>query len=274
MTNEDIKKQNMALWDAVKSPPNSVLKLIMAGRLKGKSDINPQWRYKAMTEHFGQCGWGWKYEIDKVWTEVGSEGQVMCFAIVKVYTNDTTAWSQPIFGIGGSMLVVKESSGLHTNDEGYKMAVTDALSVAFKMLGFGAEVYLGHFDGSKYRVEQPDTPPIQKTKAKPEPVAPVDTPKVEVVTKDKTEPSKTLVEVAKEMGAVEVFDPKKEKAKFANLRKKDPQNNVKLSFTTVMGITMEDLEEYFTNHSAETAFKEFKERTSQTQMQMEGESNG
>ena len=48
-------------------------------------------------------------------------------------------------------MVVKESGGLHINDEAYKMAVTDALSVALKMLGVGADVYMGLYDGSKYK---------------------------------------------------------------------------------------------------------------------------
>ena len=55
------------------------------------------------------------------------------------------------------MLIQKESSGLYSNDEGYKMAVTDALGTAMKMLGVAAEVYLGNFDGSKYR--EPMTEP-------------------------------------------------------------------------------------------------------------------
>jgi hypothetical protein len=47
------------------------------------------------------------------------------------------------------MLIVKESAGLHTSDECYKMAVTDALSVACKVLGMGASIYW--FAGSKYQ---------------------------------------------------------------------------------------------------------------------------
>lgn len=39
------------------------------------------------------------------------------------------------------MLISKESGGLYTSDECYKMAFTDAISVACKMLGFGADVY-------------------------------------------------------------------------------------------------------------------------------------
>lgn len=142
--------ENMEIWNNVNQPPTSMLKEIKAGRLKGKSDINPQWRYQALTENFGPCGQGWKYTINKVWSVEGSDKQVFAFAEISLYVKLNGEWSEPIPGIGGSMLIEKESKGLHANDEGYKMAVTDALSVACKMLGIAADVYAGLWDGSKY----------------------------------------------------------------------------------------------------------------------------
>jgi len=53
------------------------------------------------------------------------------------------------------MLVENESKGPHTSDEAYKMALTDALSVAMKALGVAADIYLGMWDGSKFRDEPP-----------------------------------------------------------------------------------------------------------------------
>jgi len=146
------KDKNMELWNKVKQPPASALKTINAGRLKGKTDINPQWRYQALTEQFGQCGVGWKYEIAKLWSEPASDGQIFAFAQVNLYTamRDSDTWCDPIPGIGGSMLVAKEKAGPHSSDEGYKMAVTDALSVACKMLGVAADIYLGLANESKY----------------------------------------------------------------------------------------------------------------------------
>jgi hypothetical protein len=149
MTEEN---KNMEIWDRVKQPPITALKKIGAGRLKGKSDINPQWRMQVMTDVYGPCGDKWWYEITKLWTEPGTEGQVFAFATVSLHV-----YSNAIPGIGGSMLIVKESSGLHCNDEAYKMAVTDALSVAMKVLGVAADIYLGKFDGSKYQVEQTES---------------------------------------------------------------------------------------------------------------------
>ena len=53
------------------------------------------------------------------------------------------------------MLVAQESSGLRASDEAYKMAITDALSVALKVLGVAADIYAGLWDGSKYLDELP-----------------------------------------------------------------------------------------------------------------------
>ena len=141
-------EENMKIWNQCAKPPASALKQISGGRLKGMTDINPQWRIEIMTEMFGACGFGWGYTIDKLWREDGSDGQIMAFALVTVWYESK---EQTVTGIGGSMLVSNEKSGPYTSDEGYKMAVTDALSVALKMLGVGADIYAGRWDGSKYR---------------------------------------------------------------------------------------------------------------------------
>lgn len=140
--------QNREIWDKVCRPPQEALKTIKGGRLSGMTDISPQWRFQVMTEVFGPCGRGWSYEIEKLWTESGPEGAVMAFALVKLQVTGEKYW---IPGIGGSAMIAKESSGLRGNDEAYKMAVTDALSVAMKALGVGADIYAGKWDGSKYK---------------------------------------------------------------------------------------------------------------------------
>ena len=151
-------------WEILARPPKSALKQIKGGRLSGMTDINPQWRYKAMTDVFGQCGNGWKYEIQRTWTEQGTSGQVFMFAQVAVYTSFNGEWSAPIPGIGGSMLLETQKGQLHHNDEAVKMAVTDALSVALKMIGVGSDIYMGRWDGSKYR-DDPQTPAEQMASA-------------------------------------------------------------------------------------------------------------
>jgi hypothetical protein len=111
-----------------------------------------------MNSVFGLCGSGWQWEIVRVWNEPCAEGQVFAFAEVRVrvYDTDVDKWGEWIPGTGGHFLQVKEKNGLHCSDEGYKMAITDGLSVAFKFLGIGAEVYRGH-DCSKYTKQQ-ETP--------------------------------------------------------------------------------------------------------------------
>lgn len=155
---------NLELWNKVKQPPKSALKKITGGRLSGMTDISPQWRLLALTEQFGSCGVGWKYTVDKLWQTDGPEGQVFAFALINLSTKQNGEWSEPIPGIGGSMLVTKEKAGLHVSDEGYKMAVTDALSVACKALGIAADIYMGLWDGSKYK----DAPEPKKQDKNPE----------------------------------------------------------------------------------------------------------
>lgn len=151
------------IYKSLSQPPATALRQITAGNLKGKTDINPQWRYEAMTEKFGLVGIGWKYEIQKLWTENGAKGEVLAFAQVAVFVRnaDTKEWSDAIVGIGGSKLVNAFNAGLVSNDEGYKMAVTDAFSTSLKMLGVAADIYAGRWDGSKYKdapQEQNSTP--------------------------------------------------------------------------------------------------------------------
>jgi hypothetical protein len=109
-----------------------------------------------MNEVFGVCGEGWDFSIDRLWTEPGSDGQVFAFAQISLRYDDEEE-SAPIPGIGGSMLIAKEREGLHNNDESFKMAITDALSSAMKMIGVAEDVYMGTWTGSKY-VEREEKP--------------------------------------------------------------------------------------------------------------------
>ena len=155
---------NMRIYDAVRAVPEEAKRAITAGRLKGKTDINPMWRIKALTEQFGPCGDGWGYTIDRLWIEEGAKGEKCAFAMISLwYRQDDGMRSDPVIGIGGNMLVANEKNGLYTSDECYKMALTDAISVACKALGFGADVYWGA-DRTKYTQQQetqkPQKPPL------------------------------------------------------------------------------------------------------------------
>lgn len=140
---------SLEIWNKLKSVPADALKIIEAGRLKGKHDISPAWRYERMTEIFGQCGIGWKYEIESIhWVDAGPEK--MLFVQINLYVKDENKWSAPIPGVGGDFAVQQERTGLHSNDEALKMAVTDALGYAMQKLGVAANVYRGKADDSKY----------------------------------------------------------------------------------------------------------------------------
>lgn len=141
---QSIIDQNLRFYNQGCEVPDDALKEIKAGRLKGMSDVNPMWRMKRMTEIFGPCGIGWKYTIDKQWLEQYGD-EIKCFCNVSLYVRDpeTKEWSEPIPGSGGSSMVSKERNGPYVNDEAYKMALTDALSIAMKPLGIGGNIWYG-----------------------------------------------------------------------------------------------------------------------------------
>lgn len=138
-------------YQALANPPQDALRTIEAGNLKGKSDINPQWKIEAMTEQYGLCGIGWKFEVINVTTQPCPEGQILLYMQVNLYVKDGDVWSAPIPGFGGDMLVEKNKNGLVPNDEAYKMCLTDALGNAMKCVGVAANVYRGKFDGKYAR---------------------------------------------------------------------------------------------------------------------------
>lgn len=153
---------NLKIYDAVRSVPSNATKAIGGGRLKGMTDINPMWRLKTLTEQFGPCGIGWKYEITEKRLENGANNEIAAFVDINLYIQVDGKWSEPIPGTGGSSFVAKEKGGLYTSDECFKMALTDALSVACKALGFGADVYWDK-DKTKYNRgegKQTDEQPI------------------------------------------------------------------------------------------------------------------
>ncbi len=140
---------NLDIYNKVRAVPQEALKEIQAGRLKGKSDINPMWRIKSLTEQFGPCGIGWKYEITKQWIEEGGNGEKAAFVNINLFIKHEGNWSYAIPGTGGSSFVANEKNGPYVSDECFKMALTDAISVSCKALGFGANVYWDK-DRTKY----------------------------------------------------------------------------------------------------------------------------
>lgn len=153
-----MEQNNLSIYEKLKTVPVEAQKQIAAGRLKGFTDINPMWRIKKLTETFGICGFGWKYLITKQWIELGGKDEKAAFVNIDLFVKINEKWSEAIPGTGGSSFIASEKNGLYTSDECFKMALTDAISVACKSLGMGAEIYFQK-DRSKYDNEENKTTP-------------------------------------------------------------------------------------------------------------------
>lgn len=164
--------ENMAIYDACRSVPESAKKAITAGRLKGKTDINPMWRIKRLTEQFGPCGIGWYYKTVRKWLETHGD-ETAAFVDIELYVKIGGEWSMPIAGTGGSMFAARQKDGVYVSDECYKMASTDAISVACKQLGIGADVY---WDADRTKYDDPKAPTTMQQAE-----APVDKQRTELI---------------------------------------------------------------------------------------------
>lgn len=143
----------MEIWQALEKTADEAKKPIEAGRLKGFTDINPCWRMKRLTEVFGPCGIGWKFDICNTYTIPGANDEIAAFVDILLYYKKDGEWSDGVPGLGGSMFVAKESKGMHTSDECFKMALSDAIGTACKALGMSADIYFSK-DRSKYTTAQ------------------------------------------------------------------------------------------------------------------------
>lgn len=184
-------KENMELYQIFRKCPLEAQKPITAGRLKGKTDINPMWRLKALTEAFGPCGIGWTLKIVRTWIEssgIDSDEKTANIEIELRYKYKDQ-WSEPIPGIGGSMFVEMESKGLHVEDECFKKAYTDAISVACKALGIAADIYFAKDPDSKYQTGDEGSADAREAMTYEKALA--------YVYKDGKYPDKTLAEIYK-----------------------------------------------------------------------------
>lgn len=140
---------NLAIYNKYKSVPQEALKDFNNGKFKG-TDINTMWRIKSLTEAFGMCGVGWYFVPKKMWIETTSNGEQFAFAEIELFVKVDGEWSKPISGNGGNKLTrITKDGEISTSDEAYKMAITDALGVACRNLGFGADIYWAN-DKTKY----------------------------------------------------------------------------------------------------------------------------
>lgn len=178
-TNQNERQGNLAIYDRVRSVPEDALTPITGGPMKGKSNIAPQWRIQKLTETFGPAGIGWKTEQVARWSESTPDGETAVFCELNLYVRVDGEWSAPIFGQGGNMLrrcSTEWADGrprtvVRIDDEAYKKAYTDALSVACKALGFAADVYYRD-DETKYGALRQQHPVSGDAAAEPAPDTP------------------------------------------------------------------------------------------------------
>ena len=142
---------NLHIYKQVSSVPEDAQKPFESSWGKKLTEINGMWRIQKLTELFGPCGEGWFTEVTRQERVDFPNGEVCVFTDINLYLKDTKTgrWTKPIRGTGGNRLVLKNADGLFIDDEAYKKAYTDALGIACKALGFGADIYWGRND-SKY----------------------------------------------------------------------------------------------------------------------------
>lgn len=127
---------NMRYYEQGRMVPKDAQKPFSNGRFSG-TDINPMWRIKKLTEMFGPAGIGWYTEVTRQDYITVDDGNVMVFVDLNLYVKDGDTWSKPIFGTGGNTLKAKGKG----DDDGFKKAYTDAMSIACKALGIGADIW-------------------------------------------------------------------------------------------------------------------------------------
>ena len=148
---------NLEIYNACREVPKEAQKPFSNGKFMG-TDINPMWRIKKLTEQFGPAGIGWY--VDTVTERCEEHGEVTIAVVtLELFVKIGGEWSKPIYGTGGNILHRKGN----TNDEGYKMAYTDALSVACKALGIGADIWFAN-DVTKYTAQEQPEPDRKETK--------------------------------------------------------------------------------------------------------------
>ena len=129
--------ENLEIYNKLKDVPEQAQKKISGGRLSGMTDIKPMWRIEKLTEIFGAAGLGWYTKTLNKQIIDGANNEKIATVDIELYVNykqpyglDEDLWSKGIEGSGGSSFIAKEKNGLYTSDECFKMAYTDALSVA------------------------------------------------------------------------------------------------------------------------------------------------
>ena len=148
--------KNLELFNRVKKVPENYTKPYKSDFGKELTEISPMWRLEKLTELFGPAGQGFYIELDKQDT-ITVEQETFAVVVAKLYYRlDNKTWSKPVVGTGTSLLFLIDPKGKRRpNSDAFKMAYTDAVSNACKLLGMGADIYnSGYGEYHKAKAEQ------------------------------------------------------------------------------------------------------------------------
>lgn len=152
--------QNLALWDRVAVTDPGFTKPFQSSQGFGGTAVSPIYNVKKATETFGPIGIGWGYEIvDERFVDgapLGFDSDGNKWGNVTVHVIRLRLWYMlgekkgHVEHFGQTTFVGTGEHGLFTDEDAPKKSLTDALGKCLSMLGFSADVYLGHYDDSKY----------------------------------------------------------------------------------------------------------------------------
>jgi hypothetical protein len=157
---EAFSAKNLTLWDRVAVTDPDFTKSFSSMDGFNGTAVSPIYNVRKATHAFGPVGIGWGYEIvderyiNGVPLGFDSEGNMWGHVIIHVlrlklwYMIDGKRGEVTHFG--QTTFVGKGEHGLYTDEDAPKKSLTDALGKCLSMLGFSADVYLGHYDDSKY----------------------------------------------------------------------------------------------------------------------------
>lgn len=152
--------QNLALWDRVAVTDPEFTKSFHGSDGFNGTAVSPIYNVKKATEAFGPIGIGWGYDIvDERFVEgvpLGFDSDGNSWGNVIIHVIRLRLWylqgekKGHVEHFGQTTFVGKGAHGLFTDEDAPKKSLTDALGKCLSMLGFSADVYLGHYDDSKY----------------------------------------------------------------------------------------------------------------------------
>lgn len=169
------KDKRTELWDSVqRTDPAYTKDYKGAGGFSGTA-INTTYLVKKATETFGPVGSGWGYSvIEDRFDEGGpisdNNGAFICNS--QVHTIRLLFWymnageRKELEHYGHTPYVSKNKYGVQTDMEAPKKSLTDALKKCLSMLGFGADIHMGMYEDTDYRMEIASIAEVEKAEDK------------------------------------------------------------------------------------------------------------